>query len=253
MVKTVSPDTLTEIPYTPVEHALELLRERRKDRALMARIEAELGGDIPPYLHEHECFVLPRHIATPNNEALYVLKQAERYGVMAIFSQDLNDKFTSVNNLKRRLARPEVCIQQNGGLAYRKINLVDVPKAEGLPLREVRTLHGALLADVHNRLFDAVESGAFRVVNDSGWIDRNGRGDLARHYTRYLLLFIAHGILFEDFESIADEKLRNRVAVPCFIDSWTRFGATPILVRTHAEPSLLDERHCLAHANDFFE
>ena len=68
---------MIEIPYTPVEEAIKILHERRKDRALVARIETELGGDIPSYLHEGDCFVLPRHIATPNNEALYVLEQAE--------------------------------------------------------------------------------------------------------------------------------------------------------------------------------
>ena len=71
--------------YTPVDEALAELR-RRRDRGLIHRVHEALVGDVPRYLIEHECFVLSRHIATPNNEALYVLTSAERAGATAVFS-----------------------------------------------------------------------------------------------------------------------------------------------------------------------
>ncbi len=117
--------------YTPVEQALTILRQRRRDPELMKSIVEFLGGDIPEYLLQSECFVLPRHIATPNNEALYVLEQARKHCALAVFSQDPKDKFTTVNNLKRRLARPEICEETTSGLVYRKIHIVDVPQNEG--------------------------------------------------------------------------------------------------------------------------
>lgn len=247
-MKAALADQLSEIPYTPVEQALELLHERRRDRALVERIEAELGGDIPPYLLEQDCFVLPRHIATPNNEALYVLEQAERYGATAIFSQDLSDTYTSVNNLKRRLARPEICTVENGQRTYRKVDLVDIPKAEGAPLKDVRTRDGRLLAQVHNGLFDSVESQAFRVVDDAGWIDRNCRGQLARHYARYLMLFIAHGIVFEEFDNPSDNHFKDEILRPIISGMTDRLGFYPLIVRSHSSRD--GERLALSHREE---
>jgi hypothetical protein len=241
-------DQPCEILYTPVEEALEILRERRRDRSLVERIEMELGGDIPRYLLEQDCFVLPRHIATPNNEALHVLEQAERYGAMAIFSQDLSDTFTSVNNLKRRLARPEICIEDNGQQAYRKVDLVDIPKAEGLPLRDVQTRDGRLLAQVHNGLFDAVNSRAFRIVHDADWIDRNCRGQLPQHYARYLMLFIAHGIMFEEYDNPSDIHFKDKILQPIISAMTLRLGAYPLIVRSHSSSD--SERLGLSHREE---
>ncbi len=249
-MKAALADRMSEIRYTPVEQALELLRERRRDRALVKQIVAELGGDIPSYLLEHDCFVLPRHISTPNNEALYVLEQAERYGTTAIFSQDLSDTFTSVNNLKRRLARPEICTVENRQRTYRKIDLVDVPKAEGLPLKDVRTRDGRLLAQVHNDLFAAVDSKALRIVDDAGWIDRNCRGHLSQHYARHLMLFIAHGIVFEEFDNPSDKHLKEAILWPIISGMMDRFGYYPLIV--HSGPSFDSdgERFALAHREE---
>lgn len=242
---------MIEIPYTPVEEAIKILHERRKDRALVARIETELGGDIPSYLHEGDCFVLPRHIATPNNEALYVLEQAERYGATAIFSQDLSDAFTSVNNLKRRLAKPEICEEIDGQRYYRKINLVDVPKVEKLPLREVQARDGRFLAKVHNGLFDAIGSASFRIVDDAAWIDRNHRGDLTRHYKKYLLLFVAHGILFEEFDNPSDKHFKDGILRPLISGMVSDTRLWPIIVRSHAGYDKECEHFALSHRKDF--
>ena len=250
-MKAMPADQLTEITYTPVEQALELLRERRKDRDLIALIEAEMGGDIPPYLLERDCFVLPRHIATPNNEALYVLEQAARYGATAIFSQDLSDIFTSVNNLKRRLARPERCLEADGQRSYCKVDLVDVQKAEKLPLREVRTHDGRSLSAVHNGLFDAIDSGSFRIVDDAAWIDRNHRGELTCHYRKYLLLFISHGILFEEFDNPSDDQFKNGILRPILTHMIAQIGLSPIIVRTHAGNDEECERFGLSHRREF--
>ena len=85
--------------------------------------------------------MLSRHIATPNNEALYVMASAERAGATPVFSQDTGDKFTSVNNLKRRLARPELYRARDTatGGAFRRVDLVDVAAAENSPLEDVVT------------------------------------------------------------------------------------------------------------------
>jgi hypothetical protein len=174
--------------YTPVQEATAELRRRRRNPELLRQVCTALGGDIPRYLLENECFVLSRHIATPNNEALYVFDQAARHGATAIFSQDLADKFTSVNTLKRRLARPEVYEARDGSGhgCFRKVDLVDMASAENLCLGDVATREGSPLASFHNGLFARLGAGSFRVVDDRDWIDRNHRGRMMELYERYL-------------------------------------------------------------------
>jgi hypothetical protein len=235
--------------YTPVEAALAVLRQRRRDPELMKSVVEFLGGDIPDYLLKADCFVLPRHIATPNNEALYVLEQARKHGALAVFSQDPKDKFTSVNNLKRRLARPEICAETPARLSYRKIDIVDVPQYEGKRLHEVHCRDGRGLIDFHNSLFDRLPVRDFFLADDSGWIDRNHRGDVANHYRRYLALFVTHGVLFEDFETADDAELRERTVHPLLAEFEVRWGLHPLIVKPCVDQIFPEERFYLAHPN----
>ena len=239
--------------YTPVDEALAELR-RRRDRGLIHQVHEALVGDVPRYLIEHECFVLSRHIATPNNEALYVLTSAERAGATAVFSQDSGDKFTSVNNLKRRLARPELHRARDTatGGAFRRVDLVDVAAAENSPLEDVVTRDGRPLVDFHNSLFARLEGRQFRVVDDRAWIDRNGRGHMQELYARYLLFFIAHGVLFEEFETPSDQHFKTDLILPLVATCKARFGVKPIIVRPHKAAAGSDERFHLAHSEDVF-
>ncbi|MBW6496283.1 MAG: hypothetical protein K0B16_17360 [Burkholderiaceae bacterium] len=233
--------------YTPVEHALSELRRRRQDQALVSMVSEFLGGDIPEYLLRDDCFVLPRHIATPNNEALYVLGQANAHGALAVFSQDTSDRFTSVNNLKRRLARPEICEETPAGRVYRKIDILDVPAIEGQTLGEVRCRSGERLVEVHNRLFDRAASGRYLVADDAAWIDRNHRGDMVAHYRRFLALFVVHGILFEDFETADDPLFLQLYVRPLLAEMDQRWGYRPLIVRPYCRHSEPDERFDLSH------
>lgn len=246
----------SELPdciYMPPRDALDELSRRRQDAALVERVNDALDGDIPAYLLRQDCFVLSRHIATPNNEALYVLAEAERYGATAVFSQDLKDKFTSVNSLKRRLARPELhdaaAANQN---TYRKITLVDVAAAEGARLEDVVTVDGRPLHSVHASLFSRLSGRKLQVADDGGWIDRNGRGRLRDYYAAYLLLFLAHGVLFEEFETPCDKALRNGIIIPLIRDCEARFGVRPIIVRPHAPGQSPPARYYLAHDQSVF-
>ena len=177
--------------------------------------------------------MLSRHIATPNNEALYVLTSAERAAATAVFSQDSGDKFNSVNNLKRRLARPELHRSRDTatGGAFRRVDLVDVAAAENSPLEDVVTRDGRPLVDLHNALFARLEGRQFRVVDDRAWIDRNGRGHMQELYARYLLFFIAHGVLFEEFETPSDQHFKTDLILPLVATCKARFGVKPIIVR----------------------
>lgn len=243
-----SPVSLSSDIYTPVDLALTELRNRRRDGQLLKEVTEFLGGDIPEYLLRADCFVLPRHIATPNNEALYVLEQARRHGALAVFSQDPKDRFTSVNNLKRRLARPEVGEETPDGIRYRKVDLVDVAQAEGLPIHEVKCRDGRRLIDVHNALFDRLPERHFVIADDATWIDRNHRGDMVKHYRHFLALFLTHGVLFEEFETGDDAAFFERYVRPLPDEFEARWGLRPLIVKPYEEARESDERFDLAHS-----
>ena len=79
---------------------------------------------------------------------------------------------------------------------------------------DVVTRDARPLVGVHNALFARLEGRPFRVIDDRAWIDRNHRGRMQELYARYLLLFIAHGVLFEEFETPADLHFKTGLILP---------------------------------------
>ena len=101
-------------------------------------------------------------------------------------------------------------------------------------------------------LFARLEGRQFRVVDDRAWIDRNGRGHMQELYARYLLFFIAHGVLFEEFETPSDQHFKTDLILPLVATCKARFGVKPIIVRPHKAAAGSDERFHLAHSEDVF-
>jgi hypothetical protein len=231
--------------YKPPEQALRELQRRQSDCGLVKEVTNFLGGDIPEYFARGECFVLARHIATPNNETLYTLELARRNGVHGVLSQDPKDKFTSVNKLKRRLARPEICYETSLGKIYRRLDIVDIPQSEGMTLENIRCRTGQRLLDFHNLLFRNVKLDNVTITDDSDWIDRNYRGKIRKYYYRFLALYIVHGVLIEDFDE-DDHLFFIDIFQPSLEELQKTFGMKPIIA--HAYDHSCDwGRFCLAH------
>jgi hypothetical protein len=247
-------DLPNKVPYLKPADAAQLLQKRRSDVALCTDIAAYCSNDIPLYLQAKPSFVLPRHIATPNREAEYVIAVAQQVGAQAVLSQDLDDEFTLGNNLKRRLASPEISTGDNSRRpSYRKFQLFDQRMAPGMKMSEAKTVGGLTLANFHNSLFSKSCTENAIVADDAAWIAAHHRNNISIHFQYYMSLFTCYGVLFDDYESRADRGFRDRVILPAIQTLYRQFGVTPLIVKSIDETRGMSERWWLSHHEKYLD
>lgn len=189
------------IIYTPLSLALEILEERHSDKILMEKISNILNGDIPEILINRKCGVFARQVATPNIDTKRFVNLTKENNLETILFEYPEDKFASKNIFKHSLGQIRINngINKNGEYMFEKVNIINLVKYDGHKLKEIVTTWDEPLLDFHRNLFkhyNMPEDIYFYDIGD--WYHRNG-GTAAKYYTNFLMLFVAHGILFENF------------------------------------------------------
>jgi hypothetical protein len=202
---------ISELLMSPLD-AMEELKRRREDPEIMRKVEEALKGDVPDYLKGDPILYLARHIVTPNFETIRFIHLLKELGLRTVVSQDSRGLFVSQNLIKRALCKLPVCIrvtQKDGKLNehYQNVSVVDFNTADGKQFKDLRTVWGESLIDFHARLFTELGLMTAETPDDADWIDRHGRGDLLEHYKHLLLLFVTHGIFFENYNLDDDHEI----------------------------------------------
>ena len=233
---------------TPYPTALREISVRSEDAELKKRVEEYLGGDIPEYFGEKPILYLARHVATPNFETLRFMHLLEPLEFPIVISQDAKDIFTSANPLKKALCKLPICTRitfKDGSVSehYQNATIVDFATSQSKPFNTIATTWGENLVAFHTRLFRSLSKVDPHIVDDSLWIDRNHRGDLLEHYKRFLALFIAHGVLFEDYlvEDEEEEHFVREILEPAYTFIEEYFGVKPLI--TQLVPSSVESAH----------
>lgn len=188
----------------PAVDAIAELRLREQIPGLKKQIEDYFGGDIPTYLNNGPVLYMARHIGTPNFESLRFLSLIKELELPVVISQDSRGLFVTQNHIKKALCKLPICtrVSQKGGKLnehYHKISVVDCNTENGKPFSEVVTLWGEKLADFHSRLFKELGHEGLEFPDDAEWVDRHGRGNLLAHYKELFMLFVVHGVFFENY------------------------------------------------------
>ncbi|MBY0110460.1 hypothetical protein K2Y00_00415 [Patescibacteria group bacterium] len=239
--------------YTPPDEAVEELMRRRKDEALDAKVTAWLGEDIPEPLRRGPHGVAFRQLTTSNYEIrrfFSIIDSIEH--IEPLFFEYLEDKFTSNNEWKHSLGRLFFFAGKGkkGGSRIDSLTIVDFNKANGKKLSEVETLWGQDLVSFHHELFKARYREADTAFFDaSEWFKRNGPTPLS-YYRSFLMLFVRHGILFENF--LIDEKeleFTRDIFLPAFITAMQETGKKPLVV--NLEPTEIEgDRFWMCHPRE---
>ncbi len=223
------------VVYTPLSEALTAIEERQKDAGLIKKVDTILKGNIPEILtHSYRNAVLFRQIATPNYEGRYFQTVAKEYNLKPIFFEYHDDKFTSNNEFKHSLGQLRIqgLVNKNDSYPIEKISVVDFNTYNGKPLRDVKTLWGESLIDFHRNLFiaEGYDINDFYFYDASTWFKSNGNKAID-YYTNYLLLFVCHGILFENFLLDDSEiEFTKNVVLPAIENVMTLTGLKPLIV-----------------------
>jgi len=224
-----------QIVYTPLSEALRLLEERQKDIELLNKVKKILEGDIPgPLKNINKYGIQFRQIATPNNEAEHFLKVTDGFGLIPVFMEYHQDKFSSNNCYKRSLGQLNIQgkVNKKDEFVIEKIGIMDFNKHNGKKLTEVVTHWDEPIVDFHRRLFDVCgfNNKKCSFFDTSEWVKNHGATP-EEYYKHFLLLFVGHGILFENFLLEGeDARFSQDVILPAIESVVNLTGVKPLIV-----------------------
>ncbi len=219
--------------YTPLSVAKEEIWRRWNDKELRKKVEDYLGGDIPSFLKKGPKSVLVRYVFTPDLEFMYFLDLIKSVGLDYILPEYSDDKFVAGNSDKYHLARL-FFHNGNGKKGGDKIittNVVDFNKSEGKKFNEIKTTNGEKLVDFHHKLVkEFCPDAAKKIVDFNPWFNKKKKIS-KKYYDYYLALFLAHGILFENFLRDGGEiEFTSEMVMPSFKKLEKMFGVRPLIV-----------------------
>ncbi|MBU0721915.1 hypothetical protein KKA93_00445 [Patescibacteria group bacterium] len=224
----------SQIIYTPIFEARQLLEKRRKNPEFMAKIEKLLKGNIPALLKNKKCGIMARQLATPNLENRMFISLANGNGLHPVFLEYFDDKFTSNNKYKHSLGQLHIQnkVGKDGKKCIKNINVINFNKYDGKKLKEVKTLWGESLVDFHKKLFDAYDLKGFSFFNENDWYEKKDEKSID-FYTNFFLLITCFGILFENFLSSKDDaetEFTKEVVLPALEKVINLTGVKPLIV-----------------------
>jgi len=225
-----------QIVYTPLSEAIEILEKRQQDKDLITKIEKLLEGNIPePFKKINKCAINGKQVATPNFDVRWFLSIVKDHDLKPIFYEYHSDKFTSNNYFKHSLGQLRIHndkYDKNGNNVEEKITIIDFNKYDGRPLNEIKTLWGESLIDFHKKLFSIYDYKIEDYIFYDGSLWLKQKGEVANNfYEKDLLLYICHGILFENFLlSGKDGEFTKKVFLPAFQKVFNLVGLKPLIV-----------------------
>lgn len=215
---------------TPYNVAMKELLRRREDPELMQRVQSFLNYDIPDHFKNGPILYLSRHIATPSFTTINFIELCKSKKLPIIIGQDKNDIFVSNNSLKRSLGK--MPIVKGTTKSFEEIieffTIIDFKKSQGRQLKDIVTVFDVNLIEYHNKLLRDLYPNEVAIVDESGWVDNNHRGDLLLHYKKLLSLLVVHGIMFEFYEE-EDQQIVTEVIIPAFEFVEKYFGCKPLI------------------------
>ena len=227
----------TENIYFSLDEARAELARRWQDQELRNAVEAELAGQMLAEFCAQPRAVISRQLLSPDNGGMFFMQAARYVGAVPFGWEFLGDIFTHSNPEKQGWGRLRATIGNRRAL----IDLISFTANNKKKISEVVTHIGEGLADFHHRLLeiDGIQL-ARRDLTD--WY--RGFGKPGDYYYPYLLHFVAHGVLFENFQTEADERenvFTQTVILPNLRKIEDRFGLRPLVVRLYPENQTDDE------------
>lgn len=243
----------TKTFYIALEEARETLRSRQRLRNEVEAWWQENGWGAPPIPEDDNLGILARQMWTGRGEDVLFYIMAQRAGLTPCFSSYLGDHFIRTSNLKLSYIQPTLFKglgKRSGKPMTERVPLARVEVCEKHSLKELRWQviqrgrrstntgleypHGiGSLADLHAQHQDLVFGEAPLRFDITSWYRRIGP---CREYYRGLLsLYIAHGVLFEDYFGGESGGMLDAFTRDIFLPAWQevteRFGVQPMMVR----------------------
>ncbi|MEK7638857.1 MAG: hypothetical protein AAB388_01715 [Patescibacteria group bacterium] len=230
-------DSRFDVFYSDLERARTELFKRRENVALTQQLREELF--LVPKLKvvlKEPHLVLFRQIASPVTETEQFIKIAKELELKPLIFEYYDDKFVGAGNpFKRGLGKLPIFkfTSATGVDVFEYRTVVDFNAYNGHLLKDVRTLRGEKLMELHHKLFEKYFQISISkcTVDLSSWF-KVYNGSAADYYEALMSLFVRDAILCESFiTSPAEEGFSAKVAYPAFKNVRKKYGLDPLVVR----------------------
>lgn len=226
-------DVFNDFVYTSLEDAVEQIKIRRENDTLRSIVDEIIGIEKPEPLREDFKVVLFRQLFSPNHEFLRFRSIVEASGLVPVFWEYHDDKFTSNNPIKKSWGKIPINkgVGKDGSVRLEYNNIIDFNTSTGKKIKEVKNNWGQSLIDFHHELLENVHPGSKNYLYDaSTWFALNS-SSAKDYYKSYMALFVRDAILFENFVLKDDElEFTKNVFLPAFIEIYQRTGVKPLIV-----------------------
>lgn len=225
---------LTGMYFSASQARQEVLN--RQNSGVRERVEKwwrEKGFDFPTLPDVENMAVLARQVATCRFEDVVFREMAMASGLTPTWLEYSADRFFNISNYKRSLLHPYMSsgLNKKKELISKKERLCDSTIWNGYPLRDIVTDTGISLVDHHHSLQNLVFGEVVRQDLSDLLVRMSGASG---YYPFYLSLFLAHGVLFEDYHGGESGRVLSRFTEDTFEPAWRyvfeEFGLTPIIV-----------------------
>jgi hypothetical protein len=222
--------------YTPIAEARAELGKRQRNglREEVEYLWKRKGYLFPQIPKVPDLAILARQISTARFEDFVFRELALKGGLSPFWLEGTGDIFVSASKYKRTLLNPYVYTGLGkGGPIVVKKRLATIAKWERTPLSSVVLDDGSRsVVDYHHELQDTLLGPVRRIDAGKPWKENERARD---YYSWYLMPFLAHGILFEDFHGgesgDALGSFTEDVFEPSFASVFAKLGITPLIVR----------------------
>jgi len=241
--------------YTPLSVAKKEIWRRWNDKELREKVKDYLGGSMPDPFRKEPRAVLSRSIITPNQEFFYFLDLAESSKLRPLGLEGVEDKFCTKNYDKVSLGKLSFIsnkeVKNNiGNIECKKTvtSIIDMMAYDGKKFCEIKTLWGEDFVDFHHRMlnFHGVKIETF---DDFQWFSkRDKRNNPDQYYENFLLFFLCHGILFDNFHAKGKERDFTRdIIIKNYKKIEKVFGCKPLIVPLVP----IEDEECFYHWNSY--
>ena len=217
--------------YFSLDEARAELARRWQDTALRVAVETELGEWFVPEFQARPRATITRQLLSPDNGFIYFNYAASYVGGLPFSWEFWGDYFSRDNKEKKGLGELRVT---NVGQKW-LVSMISMTNSNKKPFKDVVTRLGEPLVSFHHRLLD-LSSYPIEQRDMTAWF--RGIGKPSEYYYQLMLHFVAHGVLFENFQTDADPKeapFTYNVVLPAMRKIEEKFGLRPLVVRLYPE------------------
>jgi hypothetical protein len=234
--------TFDSFVYTDWKSIDTELEQRRQDVQLESKLNELFVHGLPTCMGLEPIMAMFRSLVSPNHEAYRFLMCADvMENLKPLFFEYSDDKYVDINASKHALGK--LCFHRRMNKLQQPVvqyvNVLDMSQANGKRMSSLCTIAGQNFVQFHHNFFDNVFPKHTSLICDiSNWLKLHGN-KASEYYFSFLLLFVRHGVLFENFLFSKNEMSFNRqVILPALLRIQELTGYKPLIVAL--EPTELE-------------